>query len=125
VISAQPLLILLPAWWFYGEKVSARTAVALVVGFGGLLAVAVPGGGGGGAALSLLAAVGITGGTLLSRLGTAATFVVLPPGLESERPGRCAPCWVLGDSHLSRAGLLPNPPTGAGAGFRKVLADSS
>ena len=65
--NAQPLLILLPAWWLYGERVSARTSVALAVGFGGLLVVAVPGGGGSGALLSLLAAASVTAGTLLVR----------------------------------------------------------
>lgn len=65
--NAQPLLILLPAWWLYGERVTARTAAGLAVGFGGLLIVALPGGGGRGAWLSLVAAVAITGGTLLSR----------------------------------------------------------
>lgn len=65
--NAQPLLILLPAWWLYGEKLSIRTAAALVVGFAGLVLVALPGGGGSGAALSLLAAVAVTAGTLLSR----------------------------------------------------------
>jgi len=65
--NAQPLLILLPAWWLYGEAVSRRTGGALVVGFAGLALVAVPGGGGSGALLSLLAAVAITGGTLLAR----------------------------------------------------------
>ena len=65
--NAQPLLILLPAWWLYGERVAARTAVALVVGFAGLLVVALPGGGGSGAWLSILAALAITTGTLLSR----------------------------------------------------------
>lgn len=65
--NAQPLLILLPAWWLYGEAVTARTAIALVIGFAGLVVVALPGGGGSGAALSLLAAAAITGGTLLSR----------------------------------------------------------
>ncbi|NMM24457.1 MAG: DMT family transporter [Phycicoccus sp.] len=65
--NAQPLLIMLPAWWLYGEVVSRRTAGALVVGFAGLVLVAVPGGGGRGAALSLLAAAAITAGTLLSR----------------------------------------------------------
>jgi drug/metabolite transporter (DMT)-like permease len=65
--NAQPLLILLPAWWLYGEGVSRRTAGALVVGFVGLVLVAAPGGGGAGAALSLLAAAAITGGTLLAR----------------------------------------------------------
>lgn len=65
--SAQPLLILLPAWWLYGEAVTARTAVGMGLGFVGLVVVAVPGGGGRGAWLSLLAAVAITAGTLLGR----------------------------------------------------------
>lgn len=65
--NAQPLLILLPAWWLYGERVSARTGVALAVGFGGLLVVAVPGGGGQGALLSLLSAAAVTAGTLMVR----------------------------------------------------------
>jgi len=65
--NAQPLLILLPAWWLYGEAVSRRTAGALVVGFAGLVLVAVPGGGGSGAMMSVLAAAAITGGTLLAR----------------------------------------------------------
>ena len=65
--NAQPLLILLPAWWLYREPVSSRTAGALVIGFAGLIVVAGPGGGGSGAALSLLAAAAITAGTLLAR----------------------------------------------------------
>ena len=65
--NAQPLLILLPAWWLYREPVSARTVVALGAGFVGLVAVAGPGGGGTGAALSLLSAAAITAGTLLAR----------------------------------------------------------
>jgi drug/metabolite transporter (DMT)-like permease len=65
--NAQPLLVLLPAWWLYGERVNARTLVGLAVGFAGLIVVAVPGGGGSGAWLSILAAAAITAGTLLSR----------------------------------------------------------
>ena len=65
--NAQPLLILLPAWWLYGEALSRRTAVVLVAGFVGLVLVSVPGGGGDGALLSLAAAAAITAGTLLSR----------------------------------------------------------
>ncbi|WP_131103844.1 DMT family transporter [Ornithinimicrobium sufpigmenti] len=65
--NAQPLLILLPAWWMFGEQLSLRTAAALVLGFAGLVLVALPAGGGSGAALSLLAAVAVTAGTLLSR----------------------------------------------------------
>ena len=73
--NAQPLLILLPAWWLYRERVTARTAIALAVGFAGLLVVALPGGGGSGAWLSIVAAIAITTGTLLSRR-LAATDVV-------------------------------------------------
>lgn len=65
--NAQPLLILLPAWWLFGERVSVRAGVALVVGFGGLLVVAVPGGGGSGALLALLSAAAVTAGTLMVR----------------------------------------------------------
>ena len=65
--NAQPLLILLPAWWLYAERVSPRTGIALAVGFGGLLVVAVPGGGGQWALLSLLAAGAVTAGTLMVR----------------------------------------------------------
>lgn len=65
--NAQPLLILLPAWWIYKERVSSRTLIAMTVGFAGLLAVAVPSGVGTGAWLSVTAAVAITAGTLISR----------------------------------------------------------
>jgi len=65
--NAQPLLILLPAWWLYGEKLSGRAGIALAVGFGGLMVVALPGGGGRGALLSLLSAVAVTSGTLMVR----------------------------------------------------------
>jgi len=65
--NAQPLLILLPAWWLYGEKLSGPAAVALAMGFSGLLVVALPGGGGRGALLSLGSAVAVTTGTLMVR----------------------------------------------------------
>lgn len=65
--NAQPLLIVLPAWWLYGEALSPRTVMAMVFGFVGLVLVAMPGGGGDGAVLSLTAAAAITAGTLLSR----------------------------------------------------------
>ena len=65
--NAQPLLIVLPAWWWFGERPSARTTVALGAAFAGLLVVAFPGGGGTGAGLSLLAAAAVTAGTLLAR----------------------------------------------------------
>src|SRR3546814_458611 len=73
--NAQPLLILMPAWWLYGERVNGRTAVGMLLGFVGLLMVALPGGGGTGAWLSVLAAVAITGGTLLSRQLTGVDIV--------------------------------------------------
>ncbi|CDZ89659.1 conserved membrane hypothetical protein [Rhodococcus ruber] len=63
--NAQPLLIVLPAWWWYGEAVSWRTVIALIVGFVGLVLLAAPGGQG--ALLALFSAVAITAGTLLSR----------------------------------------------------------
>lgn len=65
--NAQPLLILLPAWWLFGERVTGRAGIAMTIGFTGLLVVSVPGGGGSGALLSLLAAVGVTAGTLMVR----------------------------------------------------------
>ena len=74
--NAQPLLILLPAWWLYHERVSARAGLALAVGFGGLLVVAVPGGGGSGALLSLLASAAVTTGTLMARRLGAIDIVV-------------------------------------------------
>ena len=75
--NAQPLLIVVPAWWLYREKVNATTVVALVVGFVGLLVVAIPGGGGQGAAQSLGAAAAITAGTLLARRLVGTDVVVV------------------------------------------------
>lgn len=77
--NAQPLLILFPAWWLYGERVTNRMSLGMLVGFSGLLVVAAPGGGGSGAWLSILAAVAITAGTLLSRR-LAATDVLQAAG---------------------------------------------
>lgn len=77
--NAQPLLILLPAWWLYGERLTVRTSVGLALGFAGLLLVAVPAGGGKGAWLSILAAAAMTAGTLLARR-LAATDVVQAAG---------------------------------------------
>lgn len=74
--NAQPLLILLPAWWLFGQRLSLRTAAAMAVGFSGLLVVAVPGGGGRGAMLSLLSAAAVTAGTLLVRRVHGADVVV-------------------------------------------------
>ncbi len=74
--NAQPLLILLPAWWLFGERITARTGMALLVGTGGLMVVALPGGGGSGALLSLLAAAAVTTGTLMVRGLTGLDVVV-------------------------------------------------
>lgn len=65
--NAQPLLIILPAWWIYGESLSARTALGIGIGFAGLFVVGLASGGGSGAWLSLLAAAAVTTGTLLAR----------------------------------------------------------
>lgn len=75
--NAQPLLILLPAWWLFRERITARAGVALVVGFTGLLVVSVPGGGGSGALLSLVAAAAVTAGTLMARSLGGLDVVVL------------------------------------------------
>ncbi len=65
--NAQPLLILLPAWWLYGERPTRHLTGALLLGLAGLALVAAPRGGGTGVALSLVAAGAATGGTLLLR----------------------------------------------------------
>jgi probable blue pigment (indigoidine) exporter len=75
--NAQPLLIVLPAWWLYGESLDRRVGGALVAAFTGLVIVAVPGGGGRGAWLSLGAAVAITSGTLLARKADGFDVVVV------------------------------------------------
>lgn len=78
--NAQPLLILLPAWWLFGERVTARAGAALAVGFGGLLVVAIPGGGGSGALLSLVSAAAVTAGTLMVRALGGVDVVVVSAG---------------------------------------------
>ena len=65
--NAQPLLVILPPWWLFGERPRLLEVVAVTVGFGGLVLVAAPSRGGRGAGLALLAAVAITAGTLLAR----------------------------------------------------------
>jgi drug/metabolite transporter (DMT)-like permease len=75
--NAQPLLILLPAWFLYGEKPSRRVVLAMLVGFTGLMIVAVPGGGGTGAMLALTAALAVTVGTLLVRRLHSSDVVVV------------------------------------------------
>lgn len=65
--NAQPLLILLPAWWLFGERPTKSTAGALVLGLAGLTLVASADGGGSGMWLSLASGAAATGGTLLAR----------------------------------------------------------
>lgn len=65
--NAQPLLIVLPAWWLYGQRPTRSTTAALLLGVVGLTVVASAGGSGAGAALSLAAAAAATAGTLLAR----------------------------------------------------------
>lgn len=97
--NAQPLLIVLPAWWLYKERISARTLAATGLGFAGLLAVAVPSGGGTGAWLSLTAALAITAGTLISRQLKADVLPVI------------AWHFVIGGAALAlAAGLTEGPP---------------
>ncbi len=75
--NAQPLLILLPAWWLFGERPRRASVAAMVIGLIGLLMVALPGGGGTGAWLSLTAAGAITAGTLLARSVAGLDVVVV------------------------------------------------
>lgn len=99
--NAQPLLILLPAWLLFGERITARTGVALGVGFIGLLVVSLPGGGGSGALLSLLAAAAVTAGTLIVRGMTGFDVVVLS-----------AAHFLIGGFVLAIAALIvEGPPT--------------
>ena len=79
--NAQPLLILLPAWVFYGERASPTAVVGVAVGFAGLLFIAIPGGGGTGAWLSLLSAGSITAGTLLARR-LAGVDLIMATGIQ-------------------------------------------
>jgi probable blue pigment (indigoidine) exporter len=66
--NAQALLVVLPAWWLFGERTRPGELAGVALGFGGLVLVAAPSGAGQGAGLALLAAVGITAGALLARL---------------------------------------------------------
>ena len=66
--NAQPLLILLPAWWLFGERPRRRTGAAAIIGLIGLAVTASRSiGTSAGAILALLAAAAITIGTLLAR----------------------------------------------------------
>jgi probable blue pigment (indigoidine) exporter len=66
--NAQPLLILLPAWFFFREAPTPPVLAAMLVGLIGLLLVAIPTGFGTGAWLALTASLAVTAGTLISRV---------------------------------------------------------
>jgi probable blue pigment (indigoidine) exporter len=74
--NAQPILILLPAWWLYRERPSRTTVVAMVLGLAGLLLIVIPSGLGSGVWLSLTSAAALTVGTLIGRIVRADPFVV-------------------------------------------------
>ena len=63
--NAQPILILLPAWWLYRERPTPAAIAAIGLGFTGLLIIVLPSGLGTGAWLSLTSAAAITAGTLI------------------------------------------------------------
>ena len=66
--NAQPLLILLPAWWLFGERPRPSAGAAAAVGFIGLAITASASiGTTSGAALALVAATAVTTGTILAR----------------------------------------------------------
>lgn len=65
--NAQPILILLPAWWLYGERPSPAAIAAICLGLIGLLVIVLPSEVGAGALLSLTSAAAMTAGTLMGR----------------------------------------------------------
>lgn len=75
--NAQALLVVLPAWWLFGERPTILEVAGVAAGFGGLLLIAVPTGGGRGAWLALLAAGGVAAGALLGRRLAAVDILAL------------------------------------------------
>ena len=65
--NTQALLVVLPAWWLFGERPRWGELAAVATGFSGLVLVALPSGGGSGAWVALAAAVGVASGALLAR----------------------------------------------------------
>lgn len=74
--NAQPILILLPAWWLYRERPTPAAIAAIGLGFTGLLIIVLPSGLGTGAWLSLTSAAAITAGTLIGRIVHADVRIV-------------------------------------------------
>lgn len=66
--NAQPILILLPAWWLYRERPTPSAIAAIAIGVAGLLVIVLPAGLGSGAWIALTSAAATTAGTLISRI---------------------------------------------------------
>ena len=75
--NAQALLVVLPAWWLFGERPRVIELAGVAVGFAGLMLVAAPTGDVRGAWLALLAAAAIAAGALLARRLAAVDVLVL------------------------------------------------
>lgn len=99
--NTQALMVVLPAWWLFGERPRPAVVAGVMVGFGGLVLIAAPAGGGRGAVLALLAAAGIAVGTLLARRLEDVNLLVLG-----------AWQFLLGGAALAvAAAVVEGPPT--------------
>ncbi|MFF7643957.1 EamA family transporter [Streptomyces canus] len=78
--NAQPLLVVLPAWWLFGERPRPVEVAGVALGFGGLVMVAAPSGAGRGAGLALAAAAAIAAGSLLARRLAGVDLLALGAG---------------------------------------------
>jgi len=78
--NAQALLVVLPAWWLFGERPRFPEIGGVAIGFGGLMLLAGSAGGGRGAWLAVLAATAIAAGALLARRLDAVDVWVLGAG---------------------------------------------
>ena len=97
--NTQPLLIVFPAWWLYGERPTSRDGLGLALAFSGLTLI-VGAGYGKGILLTVVAAVAITTGTLLTRRLDVEDLLA-PIGWH----------FVLGSGLLAlTAGLIEGPP---------------
>lgn len=97
--NIQPVLILLPAWWLYRERPSARSLAAMAAGLTGLVLIVLPAGAGTGAWLSLTSAAAVTTGTLVSRAVRADPFLVA-----------AAQLLIGGALLLTAAAIIEGPP---------------
>ena len=104
--NTQPLLILLPAWWLYGERPSLTVLLAAAVGLVGVGLITGGAGGGGGAWLALVAAAAVTGGTLLARR-LAGIDLVLASALQFLVGGLMLSGWAAATGPLAAIRLTP------------------